>query len=258
MNQALVIGAHQFAGFELCKALLNQGCSVVAVDEETEEIMVHTEKWMEVGRNANLVYQQAALFTDREAFTCFLPVYDYYIQRDKEKLERMASFLNQIAGQVEKHILIFPAHILTDQERESWIPPLQFKESLCFEFYVPTLYGPYQPRQLAFHQIISGSTRPDLTYEDRDALFISDAAEAVVQTVEKGQTGGKYFLQSREGNTWEEIARYLNEELFKTIPLPEQHTVDQKDLDAITVSPSLSYQEAIMMQIRQMRSSLPD
>ncbi|MEK3887409.1 hypothetical protein [Bacillus sp. FSL K6-3431] len=54
MKSAVVFGARQQYGFELCVKLLDVGCYVYAIDHENWQTDVCEERWMQIGRNAHV------------------------------------------------------------------------------------------------------------------------------------------------------------------------------------------------------------
>ncbi|MCR2820995.1 hypothetical protein [Lederbergia panacisoli] len=58
MKSAVVFGARQFLGYEFCVQLLEKGYKVFAKDFAEWQNEEHEEKWLFIGRNANLQYEQ--------------------------------------------------------------------------------------------------------------------------------------------------------------------------------------------------------
>ncbi|AJH77905.1 NADP-binding protein [Heyndrickxia coagulans] len=251
MNQALVIGAGAFFGFELCKALLDAGYPVIAADQETDPGFLMEERWMEIGRNANLEYQPLSRLSP-EKCTCCIPVYDYYVRDACEDLQDACRFLEPIKAQIECVALILPNH-LAGAEQTEWVPGM-LGDCARVTFFVPALFGPGQPGSLAFSQMINGNPEPDLKYDDRDALFAADAAGAIVSGLEKRETGKVFYLKSPDGNGWEPIARFLTQDTGSR-PLPSCRLDARDEWEPMIVRPSVSWQAAIQQQIACQRKN---
>ncbi|WP_062105295.1 hypothetical protein [Bacillus niameyensis] len=81
MKSAMVIGARQDLGFEICKELLNEGMIVHARDFSEWQTEQHEERWLFIGRNANLDYSTLnKKDMDRKNIDyLFIPLTDFYV-----------------------------------------------------------------------------------------------------------------------------------------------------------------------------------
>ena len=115
MEQAIVFAAQQFIGFELCKQLLNEGFEVIALEHEMMLDELAEDKWLEIGRNANLTYEMInnSLQLNHPSYICFIPLYDLFIQRNNEIVEdwhkSFTTLYQLIEPRVELIIFISPA-----------------------------------------------------------------------------------------------------------------------------------------------------
>jgi hypothetical protein len=120
MKDAAVYGARQPFGFELCTQLLERGYCVYAVDHEYWMRESDEEKWLFIGRNANLRYfglkngnDDAALpFQPQRHCLFFIPVIDYAVRHVPEVTEQLIRQVETISQ--------------TDQSAENclvWIHP---------------------------------------------------------------------------------------------------------------------------------------
>ena len=86
MSIAVVFAARQQNGFSLCVELLEKGYTVYANDHSLWQNAEHEEKWLFIGRNANLHYldgeceeiYQAIKDGETDQFLCFIPLIDYF------------------------------------------------------------------------------------------------------------------------------------------------------------------------------------
>lgn len=107
MRHAVVYGARQPFGFELCSQLLEKGYVVHAVDHQHWMREEDEEKWLFIGRNANLVYYEIAREEDHAKLpfqpsnNCliFIPVIDYvmrHVSHVADQLVRQLTYLSHM------------------------------------------------------------------------------------------------------------------------------------------------------------------
>ncbi len=100
MRSAVVFGARQQYGFEVCAKLLDLGCYVYAVDHANWQTEECEDRWMQIGRNAHvelmLINQQQSVKDQprvMEQAECYIiPILDYTnhkYDRSHEQLLRM-------------------------------------------------------------------------------------------------------------------------------------------------------------------------
>ncbi|MBS4218019.1 hypothetical protein KHA96_06740 [Bacillus sp. FJAT-49711] len=82
MKSAVVFGARQLLGYEFCVQLLEKGYKVLAKDFAKWQNKEQEEKWLFIGRNANLQYEQieenslGKIYEPVHYF--FIPLPDFY------------------------------------------------------------------------------------------------------------------------------------------------------------------------------------
>ncbi|WP_251552481.1 hypothetical protein [Neobacillus muris] len=257
MDKTVIMDVFDFVGFHLCKALLDKGVEVegVYIEEHQPDLYID-KKRLEVGRNANFidiaysVWNKKARQNSLDA-TLILSLYDVFMTRKesilsgldfKTILDNWQSNDNQIVFLAPVQLLAVPslnkdiAYFLNQAEEQ--VKNLQI-------FYLPTIYGPWQPVDFLFQQvIISGRGSHPIQPYDRewtgDAIYAADAVETIVDLIEDGKSGN-YLLESTEENTWEECARLLSIENQLLSPaigdLPQSVTkVPVRNLLSITES----------------------
>lgn len=142
MRSAVVFGARQQYGFELCEKLLDLGCYVYAVDHKEWQTDQCEERWMLIGRNAHvelmLINQQQKV---KEQLSCIekaeyyiIPVLDYaernydktheqFLQMlDKSlslKARKQFLFLYALSSNIQHDIFYKKIRSLIEKEREN-------------------------------------------------------------------------------------------------------------------------------------------
>jgi hypothetical protein len=205
LNHAVVFAAQQYLGFELCNALLERGWTVTAVDDEAET----TDKWLEIGRNANIQYVPVQEWDRELPVECrlFLPYYDQIGGRSLQCLSQ------SVIGKIKSDEDGLPeiVRLFTNQtKREN---DSQFSNEASATFYLPTLYGGHQPAQFLFSQLLQGKEENEFRYEDdpSSAIYVKDAANSILK--HSGRRGA-FSLKSLSENSWKEALSYITDASF--------------------------------------------
>ncbi|PKR86752.1 hypothetical protein [Heyndrickxia camelliae] len=253
MENAIVCGAMHFVGFELCKQLLNRGCSVVAIDHGGNTDKYHVEKWLEIGRNANLLRLPIEEIRDEidSSVVCFIPYIDFLSLPDKfNGLFNDVESLLQMENITEYHI-IFPSKYhfsFSDTNRRNFnaVFPITNMNKKVVEYYVPTLYGPWQPNTYLFQQLIEGKCQDDYLDDTMDAIFIEDAVKEIVDNTQQTEHRQRILIRNMQPDMWRKCVLYLKED-FK-VP-PKKHVVEDRDMVIKNIQECHSFQESLKIQI---------
>ncbi|OIU72522.1 hypothetical protein [Rossellomorea aquimaris] len=207
MNHAVVFAAQQYLGFELCRALLERGWTVTAVDDEAET----TDKWLEIGRNANIQYIPAEEWDRELPVECrlFLPYYDQIGGRSLQCLS--PSVIGKIkSGEdgLPEIVRVFPNQTERSNSTKS-------SNEASATFYLPTLYGGHQPSHFLFAQLLEGERENESRYEDdrSGAIYVKDAAVSILK---HSGSHGTFSLRPLSENSWEEALSYITEDSFSS------------------------------------------
>jgi len=227
MDKAVILGVFDFISFHVCKSLLNRGIEVNGVDfEDIGNSAFLDEKRLEVGRNANFIEQPFSRWEigPREASekqTLIFSGYDLFMLY-KEQILLNGTVGLQICKQINASnanwdcVIILPIQML-DLEKENELSRFVEKlKELLKElqiFYLPSIYGPWQPQTFLFQQaIISSFERIEIARSERewtgDVLFVEDAVELILEKMESGNPG-TYLLESGEKDYWAACAEFL-------------------------------------------------
>lgn len=226
MDKAIIFGVYDFVSFHICKTLLNKGIEVHGVlVEDMEKIQYLDEKRFEVGRNANFVEQslpqwEKSNILENPKTTLILSFFDLYI-RNKEGLfqevtESIIKYVIENKTNTE-FVFILPIQMLMRSEERIYKSFLEQIKSLVKRtqiFYLPSIYGPWQPDSFMFQQaMLLAYQSIDFSISERewtnDTLFVGDAIECILDTIETRETGS-YLLESGLKNYWKSCADLLN------------------------------------------------
>jgi hypothetical protein len=232
LNHAFVFAAQQFLGFELCDALLEKGWTVTAVDEDKEM----KDKWMEIGRNANLEY---VTYTEwdknvRSEGYVFLPYYDQ-VRENKVNYLTEADELLSKKDQPFQMIRIY-----------SNVKGKRDMSGDGAAFYLPTLYGVHQPEEFLFAKLLKGRQEISGYIDDPSgAIYVKDAARMIVQLSSKKE---RFTLKPLSAQSWNEALSYVTKESFS----PASYDFESQGKEII-VRPSKSHKSIIDQQDRGIR-----
>jgi hypothetical protein len=239
LNHAIVMAAQQYLGFELCSALLEKGWTVTAVDDDEET----KDKWMEIGRNANIQYVPTHTWNRELPVECrlFLPYYDQFKGNKFECLS--------LVDHIYDHNEDFPEVVQIFSNLSERNKEFESGKAAVTTFYLPTLYGIHQPSHFLFSQVLQGRKDEELHYADdpSGAIYVKDAANCIIK---HSGRHGTYSLKPLSDNSWKEALSYITDETI-TPSLKERRLIG----DSITVHPSKSH-ETIMREQKQRMNPL--
>ncbi|WP_174730876.1 hypothetical protein [Mesobacillus harenae] len=269
MNKAIIVGVYGFLGYSLCSVLLEKGVSVEGISllgEEEEHII--EEKRLQIGRNANfteVAFQDwpEAVPADLEDTHLIIPVYDIYSSRLEQSLFKdqfIAGKLKHLKGKQSLQVTLIhpiqlavkPEHCLIKEEIDAFKKEL--KNSASFqEFYIPTLFGPWQPKSFYFHQQMLGGEGNGKVLDERewvyDALFIEDVTLEVIRKIgSKDQSG--YIFESGE-NQWANCVVWLEAPKGSQIRPFRKLVLPRDDLKIKQPEILTSFKEGLQRQKKQ-------
>ncbi|MFZ7944577.1 MULTISPECIES: hypothetical protein [Bacillaceae] len=227
MDKAIIFGIYNFVSFHACKTLLNKGIEVIGVQlDEQEKSPLLEEKRFEVGRNANFSENPLSKWANRreeeKAETVILfPIYDLYMLRN-EKILQHDQVAKSIIQYMESNkdnteiVFILPIQLLRANSIEAigtFIEKIKGLAKKVQWFYVPAIYGPWQPQTFLYHQaILSTFQKAEIRKDERewtgDVLYIDDAINTIINTVET-ENSGRFIVESGKNNYWANCAAFL-------------------------------------------------
>ncbi|MFE8700362.1 hypothetical protein ACFYKX_07045 [Cytobacillus sp. FJAT-54145] len=273
MDKAVIVGTFDFMGFHFCTTLLEKGTEVFGIAfGDCEPYSFNEEKRLEIGRNANFIETSLSDWhvtfgKDPEDILVVIDYYDLSLRAEKYHIFNSTvfeQFINSITEN-SKVILLAPIQLLVHkhcEQKEKYtklLNSLKTKGLLINEFYLPTVYGPWQSDHFTFtKQLIKNLSDGDQTKDrfnewKQDALYASDVVETILILADQAED--KYILRSKEGNLWANCAEYLSID-FK-----------EKDIDPLpsifnecerTVVKETPYQVGLETQRAHLKSLLED
>ncbi len=232
MDKAIIFGVFDFVSFHVCSKLLEKGNEVIGihVDEQTEELFLE-EKRLEVGRNANFIEYSLLKWSEQEIketakTTVILSLYDLFMLYKESILQKetVKKVIRNGIAQCESTAIILPMQMLTNMHDSKDLLNLQMfieqttrmTERVQY-FYLPTIYGPWQPDTFLFQQsILTKKNRHGKFKKSRetvlDAIYIDDAIESMIDIIET-EKSGRYLLESGRKEQWETCAAFLQIDL---------------------------------------------
>ncbi|PLT30390.1 hypothetical protein [Peribacillus deserti] len=182
MQKHIIVGNFQFVGFHLCKKLLEQGNEVIGIDLRNEGNPSFEDKYLEIGRNANFSFltleEWDAAWNEDEDVVVYISYYDMYktaASRSEHTIALLNSINKKSEGTAKDTILLGPI------ERKEEMDILQLQNESCKTILLPTVYGAWQPEDMAFQAGIQGNAANlnDIIRNEycRDAIYIDDLLE---------------------------------------------------------------------------------
>jgi hypothetical protein len=247
MDKAMIIGIYEFIGFHLGQYLLEQGIEVIGIHIPTDDRDPFLEeKRLFIGRNANFTEEDAkALSIVTSGLTTDVTVIDYYSFYMKRQEEELISAIEESIWPKENDSVIFlmPVQLYEDEG--------MFNHSVAF--YLPTIYGPWQPANFLFHQALF-DPKSTIEIDERewteDALYIDDAVKMIVGNVQPQQR--HILLKSNIKDHWRMIMMMVmkhNPLQPSNQPFPLEKNLTVLKVDGIDPREGIERQKSHMDQL---------
>lgn len=236
MDKIMIFGVFEFVGFHLCKRFLEEGYNVKGIVIDTSQEGLLEERRLEVGRNANFEEQSFTQWQEQsgednennESVTMIFPLYDWYMTFTEAVIEEKAiaepifQYLNNRRERENQVVFLLPIHLLAEHDGSEGLEVLdKFTGNVrkimtnCQFFFLPTLYGPWQPSTFLFQNaMLKGfndcDNQTDLLSREWavDAIFIDDALDLLAEIILKNKSG-KFLMESGIENSWETCVDFL-------------------------------------------------
>jgi hypothetical protein len=218
MDRAIIIGPFGFLGYSICKAMLDKGFCVLGISPGMRESgKFNDEKRLEIGRNANFFEQANEEWLSEINETpvpIIIPFYDYFMECSEANLFNDPLFsksLCTLSPCPSKVIFLFPEQFAYEKtlrndilkQCEAFINETKY---LGPEIFLPSLYGPWQPDDYLFQQILFPADDSHSLCLEResltDAVYIEDAASLCLRLMEEAE--GAFLVSSGNPEEWEE------------------------------------------------------
>jgi hypothetical protein len=262
LDKVCIFGVFEFTGFHLCKRFLENGFHVEGIHLDTERELFLEEKRLEVGRNANFNEKSFPLSgQNMETEVTIIPIYDWFMTYKESKLnyDKLFSEIIQYIKNAPKtnFVYLLPIQLSTDwQDKEmekirDLIDQTKNMDQCIQYFYIPTIFGPWQPSSFLFQKKLLNQINNNEQLEVRewpfDAIFIEDLLTSLIERIESGESGS-FLIESGIPKSWELCAEILQLDkslgkAFDDVKLEIDDVVEKITLKEVT-----PYQESLMTQ----------
>ncbi|MGG0206427.1 NAD-dependent epimerase/dehydratase family protein [Bacillus mycoides] len=226
MKRVLIIGALTFVGYHLVNKMIAEEVEVYGLDFDEFDSMtkINEEKLLLIGRNALFTYysirdEDGWRSVEEESFdTVYFCLYEPNQQSGFRNERVILQYLKRIVRMCEKNKvklnLISSIEIGSTEESEnkhlfSKVEEGLKKGELQYSAYrVPTLYGPWQPSFMMYHQLILSELdekecRCINGEKGSDLLYVEDVCEYLWENGMNVKHLGIYNLLSGKEELWE-------------------------------------------------------
>jgi hypothetical protein len=259
LDKACIFGVYQFIGFHLCKSFLENGFSVEGIHLDTECDLFLEEKRLEVGRNANFNEKSFPLSGQNiKTEVTIIPIYDWFMTYNNSKLRELFSKIVPfiISDPKTNFVYLLPIQLLTDSQNDEGMAAIkdfieQTIEMRIQYFYLPTIFGPWQPDSFLFQRKLLNQINNNEQIEVRewpfDAIYIEDLLAPIIEQIETGETGS-FLIESGIPQSWELCAEILKLDKNVGKVLDDVNLKVNDGVEKITLKKVTPYQEALMTQ----------
>lgn len=222
MDKAIILGVYEFIGFHFCQQILNEGIDVegIHINLKSDEIFVE-EKRMEIGRNANFrendLKQWKVSSASTEEITLIVDFYDLFMRKIENQFLKLEKFQTELKSINGKIILLLPIVLLANKHFEpiltqmyELIDFLKNHEKSFQVFFLPTIYGPWQPIEFIYQRSIVEDNKNGIVSEREwtaDCLYVEDIVHTILN--ESIDESGLILLKSKEKDRWNHGADLL-------------------------------------------------
>ena len=261
MNDAVVFSVNSFVGFELCRAFLEEGMTVLGCDEGD----LDEDRLLEIGRNANFMYQSVHPIPMPEhmptsSYLVFSFYDDYYHRKEVARKAMKHAVENGFDWKKHHLIFLYPTIWLDREEKhflykeaEEWRKHAEKEEAAVTVFYLPTIFGPRQPSAFLFAKAIAD---PLFQWENscidedlEDAIYVSDAVTVINSQKDQQNI---FILENAHPSSWKDImSLVIKDEELKTAlkKLCQNHSRMTYPFETVQVKNQLPPVEALQKQM---------
>ncbi|ENJ6135117.1 NAD(P)-dependent oxidoreductase [Bacillus cereus] len=235
MERVLIIGALTFVGYHLVNKMIAEEVEVYGLDFDEFDSMtkINEEKLLLIGRNALFTYysirdEDGWRSIEEEKFDAvYFCLYEPNQQSGFRNERVILQYLKRIIRLCEEHKvklnLISSIEVGNAAESENKRLFAKVEEGLkkgevqYSVFRVPTLYGPWQPSFMMYHQLILselGERECDYASEENgiDLLYVEDVCEYLWENGMNEERLGIYNLLSGKKSLWKKGMNLLHAE----------------------------------------------
>lgn len=267
MDKAIIIGTYEFLGFNICQQILNEGIEVEGIhaDFNSNDLFVE-EKRFEIGRNSNFVetnYDDWKNGNRVDESTVVVDFYDFFIRNVEKQLLSDIKFQHKLLNLKGKVIFLLPVQIVRNRQfkgihsRFVEIIDRMKKDERDFQaFYLPTIYGPWQPANFIYQQSFL-KEKHECELSDReysfDAIYVDSAVHSILQFSKENHQD--ILLKNHEESWFEglQLLDLTNIEIREKDPQWKFHGVEKVINDSVSLQTGLTNQRKKVETLEFMR-----
>ncbi|MBB6443539.1 hypothetical protein [Bacillus benzoevorans] len=236
MDKAIIIGVYDYIGFHLCLTFLEQGLEVTGVHFGTDDTDIFfAEKSLLIGRNSNFTEMDLAALAVEERLESTYMFIDYYSSYySKQEMKLISALEKQFAGiKLTSMVSLLPIQMGGERmEKRQTFLQSDDRECRSSFFYLPAIYGPWQPLSFALQQSLYAPEK-ELVVSERewteDAVYIDDAIEVIERHFEKPGIN-KYVVRSNIHHNWQKVTG-----VEQVMPMVNPLTKAEEDIIVLNV-----------------------
>lgn len=214
MENFIIIGPYHFVGLHLCSTLLSKGFEIKGISYPNFVVNQLEEKEMVFGRNANFIdiKWENRLKQIKEGETII--VFDcYMLDKLDDLIIAMQEFFKGARWKMPKKVVTI-CSVTMEEVQNKRCKKFFTDRKIPHQFvYLPTIYGPWQPGDFLFHQILLKETNKKLLPRQneytKDAIFVEDAVDEIIQQIQNSQNE-EILLRSSVKNHWQKCMDELD------------------------------------------------
>jgi hypothetical protein len=263
VDKVRIFGVFEFVSFHLCKRCLESGLCVEGIHFSAERNLLLDEKRLEIGRNANF---EEKIFSEIQSAKSdqevqIISLYDWYMNDHESKFSYEQQIIKSIEGNEGKSqlVLVLPIQLLTDfrdhagmEVISKFINQIKGMCECVQSFYLPTIFGPWQPSSFLFQREMESNFQPitedfELREWPYDAIYVDDVLNPMIETIESGKAGS-FLLESGIPNSWQQCAKFLNSAGEYRRELDYVQVNSDDDLHKLTLQEVTPFEKALSIQ----------
>jgi hypothetical protein len=271
MDKIIVVGGFEFLGFYLSTAFLEKGIPVQCILLENSEDPFLEEKRFAVGRNVN--FSEIAIadwpdssFLNNGETLLIVSLYDLLLKkRSDHMIEQIEHAFGKVIALGESNglsiVLALPMRLKLSEEKAdeplyhcyfNIMKKIRTRKIPFKQIYLPTLYGPWQPFEYLFQQVLACEAKERREYRlcDRewveDAIYIEDAVTEMISIIENEQFQ-VCALKSSEKDHWKKCAALLRIEPDVYAGMKTERTV-LSEIPFVEVKQRVRCEEGLILQ----------
>lgn len=267
-HSIVILGVYEFLGFIMAEHFLEKGLEVTGIHiEQTEEYDIFLEEKKSLfARNANyteisyLEWSHSQELTSKTSLIVF-PIYDFFLKKTalvflgQDLLDHLFHTMKKFSD--SQLVCLAPIQYKEksmdqQQKHHDFLTNVYKGYSTCKLIYLPTIFGPWQPIDYFFQQLIRFEIKKDLVpkLHDQeyihDAIYSEDLIDAIYPLVEI-EGNREFVLISETKNKWVSCVEHLQHKCKLNV-IEKNSSIKTEDTSIIIVSDKTSIEQGLARQ----------